>query len=155
MPEIGQRGKQKSTGKDVIYTERGWVLDDGGNFFFQKGEAIPGTWEAMGADVGKAIGSGMQEGFANTIGLPGSAAGWLAQKLGFEGTPLPTMGEMREKVAGAAENIEQLAPGLGTEADIGYQPETTAGDYAKTLAEFSGGALLPGGTAPPGNMMSR
>jgi len=98
------------------------------------------------ADVAKSAGVGLARGALGMAGLPGTVeqlgrmginAG--ARALGAEGnvvspeTALPTGGDLQKRVEGVTGKF--------------YEPQTTAGEYARTVGEFAPGALFPGGMA--------
>lgn len=115
-----------------------------------------GPQQGTGMDLAKSVGSGLAKGAVGLVGGIGDAASalgyysdlggdYLARKLGFEGqAPLPNViaeGAGSKSVGSA---IDKIAGAPVTS----YKPETTAGRYAQTAAEFVPGALMgPGGVA--------
>lgn len=107
----------------------------------QPGLAIPEVNTL--ADVAKSGGVGVARGALGMVGLPGTieqlgrmginAAG---SALGAEGnvvspeTALPTGSDLQKRVEGVTGKF--------------YEPQTTAGKYARTVGEFAPGALFPG-----------
>jgi hypothetical protein len=94
-------------------------------------------------DVAKSAGAGLVRGGLGLVGLPGSietlgraginAAAGLA---GYENPVSP------ENVLPSGADLEKRAEGA-----IGplYKPQTTAGEYARTIGEFAPGLAFPGG----------
>lgn len=104
-------------------------------------DILAGEQPSQLADVAKAGASGLARG---AIGLPGilgdvqEASRWVGREVGFEPPKrsilnLPTS----QDIIGAASNAG--VPGLD------YQPQTAAGQYARTVGEFIPGALIGGG----------
>jgi hypothetical protein len=107
--------------------------------------------KSSGQDILPSFGSGLRRGAESLVGIPGdvgsamdAAAAWGAGKLGIAppkmsdipamarpGAGLPTTGQVHEAVSGAG------VPD--------YEPQTTAGKYARTIGEFVPGAVLAPG----------
>ena len=131
-----------------------------------------------GEDLARSAGSGLVEGAINTLGMTGGlrnmttqAAAWAAKKMGGDpqtvdraatayadlmkkyGRFLP-MGQM---MAGPTAADVKTAMPQSIQDAANYQPQTMAGKYAKTTAEFVPGLLAPGGTAKTvaGNVAKR
>lgn len=111
---------------------------------------------SVAMDVAKSAGSGLVKGAAGVAGLVGDAAGalgrfsdaggdYIARKLGFEGSaPLPNF--IADNAG--AERIGRAIDKVAGAPVTSYQPQTTAGKYAKTAGEFVPGAMIgPGGAA--------
>jgi hypothetical protein len=96
------------------------------------------------ADVAKSAGAGVARGALGMAGLPGTVeqlgrmginAG--ARALGAQGdvvspdTALPTGADLQKRVEGVTGKF--------------YEPQTTAGKYARTMGEFAPGLAFPGG----------
>lgn len=124
-------------------------------------------------DVAKSGASGVARGVAGLVGLPGTVAGLMrrgvdaavdhtigravnyAKTGSFAAPDLPPTTELMrqgsvayvpgpdEAFSGEAitDYVAQVAPG------IKYQPQTTAGEYARTVGEFAPGLLSPGSMA--------
>lgn len=115
-----------------------------------------GGFAATAADVAKSAAGGLVKGVAGVVGLPdamGNVLQWAEQKL---------LGETNDKYAArlAERKKRAVLPDVlpSTEQVQGaiernvtgplHEPETTAGKYAQTAAEFVPGSLLgPGGIA--------
>jgi hypothetical protein len=98
----------------------------------------PGVYErpfSVAEDVAKSIPTGVVEGLTGMAGLQGT----IGQVFGLEpGQNVPGFGT----VGFTGEQLNQ-----GIEAQIGgefYQPQSVAGEYARTLGEFAPGAIAPG-----------
>lgn len=127
---------------------------------------------------GLAKGTGGLIGLPNTIGTLGAmgldkatraVGGWLGQEIPpwqpkTEGFRLPSAAEGTQAVDAAAtfgaQGIDKMAQGIGgllgeqvkpfdpNVSGVNYQPQTTAGHYTQTAAEF-----VPGALAGPGGML--
>lgn len=108
-------------------------------------------------DIAKSGASGVGEGAVNLAGTPGdlrnmgeNALGWVANKLGSS----PSTQDIVKKAvrftspfafAPTSEQIKQPINSM-VQGGLDYQPQTTAGNYAKTIGEFAPSAALgPGG----------
>ena len=108
--------------------------------------------QSMASDVAQSLGSGLIQGVTATVGLPGDL-----RDLGVRGVVgLRNMLSREEDLPAdiAVGAAQQQAPMLtGGQIDTVvqgqfgdyYQPQTTAGEYARTVGEFAPGALAPGG----------
>lgn len=111
------------------------------------------SWEEFGADIVKSAGGGLRAGAEQLVGLPGDLRSLAADAGGYLG------GE-------GVKNAINDAPGLNmlptyqdinqvTDKLIGedYQPQTTTGKFANTIASFAPAALAgPGGLAQKAKM---
>lgn len=106
----------------------------------------------VAVDMAKSLAAGVGDAIVGALGLPGdigNLASWGAEKLGAPA-------DIRAKIGGAVKHI----PGVGAFAGPGssdvrkmvehytgefYKPQTVAGEYSKSIGDFSAGALLPGG----------
>lgn len=121
-------------------------------------------------DVAKSGASGLARGAVGLVGLPGTVAGglrWLTDKAtdqtvgravnyaktgSFEApSPPPTVEAMRQNSIINLPDPSEFISGealtdLAAKAvpGIKYQPQTTAGEYARTVGEFAPGLLSPG-----------
>ena len=103
-----------------------------------------------GEDIARGAGGGLIAGTTGLVSGPLAAGSWLqkhaivpaAKAVGLETDPDP--GGM---LARGAANVQQAGEQAtkGTYFDPTYQPTTTAGQFAKTGAEFVPGMLIPGG----------
>lgn len=124
-------------------------------------------------DVAKSGASGLARGVAGLAGLPGTIAGVLrkgadiaadqtvgravnyAKTGSFEApSPPPTIEAMRQNSILNVPDPSEVISGealtdLAAKAvpGIKYQPQTTAGEYARTVGEFAPGLLAPGSMA--------
>lgn len=124
-------------------------------------------------DVAKSGASGLARGAAGLVGLPGTIAGVLrkgadiaadqtvgravnyAKTGSFEApSPPPTIEAMRQNSILNVPDPSEVISGealtdLAAKAvpGIKYQPQTTAGEYARTVGEFAPGLLSPGSMA--------
>lgn len=102
-------------------------------------------WGEWAGDVAKSAGVGLAEGAIGLVGLPGtikdgadSLAGWAMEKVAGprpEGVP-----QRKNPLSGAA--IKGYVENVTGEF---YKPQSTTGEYARTVGEFVPGALLGGG----------
>lgn len=127
-----------------------------------------GGQPSVGEDVLKAGGSGLARGAADLVGLPGTVGNamrqggqWLLGKgyeyaTGHQPAPDSFFGhneEMDKKLSIFDASGDTMRKGLSdaTGGATDYQPQTTPGEYARTLGEFAPGMLLtPGGLAAKG-----
>lgn len=102
-----------------------------------------------------AIGLGSLPGDVNALMTQGAA--WAAKKLGVPEEDVAEW-ERRQTIArrfgnplmgGGGTSGENLAAAAKLVPDVDYQPQTTAGEYARTLGQFA-----PGGAAP-GSLVAR
>jgi len=115
----------------------------------------PSIWETLGrgaADITLAGGTGVGQGAMETVGLPGTMAELaetgarkLAGLVGMDASGLPEgmissalPGGMQASGADIRQGVSDLTGGF-TE----YQPQTTAGEYARTIGQFVGGGMKP------------
>lgn len=98
-----------------------------------------GPTVGMAGDVARSLGSGIVRGGMGVAALPGTVE-WLGRKgLNMAGagvsedTTLPTFDDIKGAYEGVAGRM--------------YEPQTTAGKYARTVGEFAPGMLFPGGMA--------
>jgi hypothetical protein len=116
----------------------------------------------MGEDMARSASTGLRAGLEGMAGMFGDAnqrqgdlAGWVAGKMGF--------GEGGQETARSIGKNLSLFPGAPstdelrkvTTAGVGehYKPQTTAGEYTRTVAEFVPGAAVgPGGLVRKGAM---
>lgn len=124
--------------------------------------APPAPAPSVTEDVARSAASGGVRGTAATLDIPGQIGGLLrrgtesvAGMLGVSpeyaqvaGQAMGSFGPFAERPP-VVETISQFAPSL---AEIeAYQPQTTAGEYAQTIAEMAPGALMtPGGAIARG-----
>jgi hypothetical protein len=115
------------------------------------------TWGETAADVGRSVGGGLSKGVAGLAGLPADAANLItmgydkAQSLatGVPYDQVRAQNEAKAPVRGDA--IAQYGgDALNKAYGYDYQPQTTAGKYAETVASFAPGAALG-----PGSLMRR
>lgn len=115
------------------------------------------TWGQTLGDVALSGAQGFQSGFQSLLGLPGDAqqllgsgASWGAGKLGFS----PEVQE-GAKTLGLPQLPTTPDVNKAFESIIGpkYQPQTSAGEYARTIGEFAPAAMAgPGGIVRKGAM---
>jgi hypothetical protein len=97
------------------------------------------------ADVAKSLGAGVVRGGLGLVGLPGSVESLgraginaAASLAGYEQAVSP------ENVLPSGQDLEKR---LERVTGPLYQPQTTAGKYARTIGEFAPGVAFPGGMA--------
>lgn len=114
-------------------------------------QAKPSTY----ADIVKSAASGLGQGVAAVAGLPGDigkAVQYVGDKIQGYFDP-----ETLKKMQAARQNMPaNVVPAPPSSADINrgiqsvtgqyHEPQTTAGDYARTIASFAPAAIAPGGT---------
>lgn len=90
-------------------------------------------------DVARSAGAGLVRGATGLVGLPGTlemvgraGANWLGAGVPSE-TALPTGADVQRKLESYTGKF--------------HEPQTTVGEYARTIGEFAPGALFPGGVA--------
>lgn len=143
---------------DGYIASQGVTVDDVRNFRPQQAaqpQAAPQM--GMGEDMARSGATGLRQGTEGLVGMFGDAAqmqgdiaGWVAGKFGA--SP-----ETQESVTGWGRKLNPfgMAPTTDeiqsvTRPVIGenYQPQTTAGEYARTVGQFAPGAFTgPGGLA--------
>lgn len=121
--------------------------------------ADPADGPSMLGDIVQSAGAGLRRGVESLVGMAGDAnrmqgdfAGWVAGKLGASPETQETVNSIARRVSSTA-----IAP---TTADIQsrtnpiigepYEPQTTPGEYARTIGEFA-----PVAAAGPGNLGRR
>jgi hypothetical protein len=124
-------GPQKASldTSDVRAAAKGWA---------SKEPEKPGY--AGAGDLAKSAGIGVAQGAIGLAGLPGLAE-WGGRKLydmasgsdTAQSTVLPTYGDIKGAVEGVTGEF--------------YEPQSVAGEYARTLGEFAPGMIGPGGLA--------
>lgn len=114
----------------------------------------PTDYGAVAGDVAKSAGTGALEGFASLVQMPRDAGNWLGQQAGdFIDSMMGVSPEQSAKNRARAEEITSgMASNPANVADKtveqfgGYEPQTTAGEYARTVGQMAPNALLgPGG----------
>ncbi len=125
-----------------------------------QGSAVPPTGNAdVATDIAKSTGTGLLEGVAGLIQFPRDAGNYLGglatygidRAMGYT----PEQATQRQEDLKSIQNRfreDSLIPGPAEVADAavenfgGYQPQTTAGEYARTAGQFAPNALMgPGG----------
>lgn len=111
------------------------------------------TWGETAADVGRSVGGGLSKGVAGLAGLPADAANLVT--MGYDAaqglaTGMPYQQVRAQNEAKAPVKADAIAQyggdALNKAYGYDYQPQTTAGKYAETVASFAPGAALgPGG----------
>lgn len=104
-------------------------------------------------DVAKSGGSGLVRGVTGLMGLPSAAASWLSSTSDFlaekiTGEPVPEKYK-RNTVADAlsTDTLNRVVDRAADAPVTSYKPQTTVGEYARTIGEFASGAAVPGGLA--------
>jgi hypothetical protein len=92
-------------------------------------------------DAGKAAGAGIVKGVMGLTALPGTV-----EQLGRMGINYATGGETVSPQT-ALPTYDDIKGGYEARAGKLYEPRTTVGKYAGTIAEFAPGMLFPGGAA--------
>lgn len=114
------------------------------------------TGGQIAADIAKSAGSGSLRGVADVAGTPGSIGdavnagmGWLLKKgykgvTGEEAAPGTFFGgsAIPESIASGTAMRDYMKTATGGASD--YQPQTTAGEYARTVGEFAPAAAIGG-----------
>lgn len=97
-------------------------------------------------DVAKATGAGLVKGVVGLTALPGTI-----EQLGRMGLnkAAEVSGRTTPLVSGetALPNYQDIKGALEARTGKLYEPQTTAGQYAGTIAEFAPGMIIPGGAA--------
>lgn len=118
-----------------------------------KSYAAPKGAGEIASDVAKSAGVGLAEGAIGLVGLPGTLTNLAKKGSDFVADKIfpmteeqkVKMNELRQGGLGvpSAEQIKKAVEGVTGEF---YKPQTTAGEYAKTVGEFAPGILGgPGG----------
>lgn len=130
-----------------------------GHYAFD-GSNVPGYDQETGMvpdpyDGTKSYGAGLRRGIEGLAGImgdvnqaQGNVAGWLAGKVGADPETQETVRSVASKVSPMP-----MAPGSQDYRDTitdplfgkSHEPQTTKGEYARTIGEFGVGALAPGG----------
>lgn len=120
--------------------------------------AAPSEGLADWADIGKGAAGGLGRGTAGLIGLPGTIGNLTREGLAYIGVPEPVLNATAKAVrhmpgmaAFTGPDANQVQQAIEGYTGKFYQPQTTPGKYASTLAEFAPTALIPGG----GSLASR
>jgi predicted outer membrane protein len=107
-------------------------------------------------DVLRSAGTGLRQGVEGIVGMAGDAQDLTSRAGGFIAEQLGASPETVEMATNFARLASPLPPAPTTEQIraqttnvIGenYLPQTTAGQYAKTIGEFAPAAAVPGGVA--------
>jgi hypothetical protein len=93
-------------------------------------------------DVVKSGASGLAEGAAAVVGLPGDISNLLDR-----GADYLTGGHVADHQPATRVTSDKVNRGIQSITGEYHKPETTAGRYAETIASFAPGALAPGGMA--------
>jgi hypothetical protein len=135
-------------------------------------EPTENSWTDTAKDVGLSAAQGVQSGIQTLIGtagdvqnMAGGAASGLAGLVGASPETQEMVGGWAKRLAipgvfAQAPRTEQVTTAVEGVTGPAYQPQTTAGEYAKTIGEFAPAAMTgPGGavrkaamTAVPGIM---
>lgn len=121
-------------------------------------EQLPG-WQPssiLQSDIVQSAGAGVRQGIEGIGGAMGDAsqssgdvASWLAQKLGASPDTAGTIGSVATHLnpwGGMMPSTKDVQGLTDSVAGPAYQPQTTPGDYARTVGQFAPNALLgPGG----------
>jgi hypothetical protein len=119
---------------------------------------IPQDTAGIGADVAKSGLSGIAKGVVGIPGMPGDiqrmleeAAIWVRNRTRGEasGQELRKSYEQDVHAPTSADAVRDAAA-TGLVPGVDYEPKTTAGKFAGTIGEFTGGAILPAGMAVKG-----
>lgn len=133
-----------------------WAKYGGTGVASGKQDRLPEAPSSMGEDILRSAGAGLRrgvEGIAGMMGDVGQAqsglAGWVAGKLGAS----PETQQQVSKIAGYATPYGWAPPTSEVRDKItnpivgeGYKPQTTAGEYARTVGEFAPAAIGGGGS---------
>ncbi len=121
-----------------------------------------GPWKNYGPSVGiaedmaRSGAAGVRQGVESGLGMFGDAAGWQGQLAGWLAGKLGATSEWQQTARSVGEAMHPAALLPSTEelrsvgdATIGesYQPQTTAGEYARTAGQFLPSAVAGGGGA--------
>ena len=103
---------------------------------------------SVASDVVKSAGAGLAQGAAGLVGLPGDVAeygargiDWLTQQVGKRLGVDVAKRENKEPTFGSADVRKAIESVTGEF----HKPQTTAGEYARTIGEFAPAALTGGG----------
>ncbi|TPM37054.1 hypothetical protein [Mesorhizobium sp. B2-3-2] len=122
------------------------------------GQIQPEQSSGLG-DVTKSAISGVRQGVESIVGMAGDVgkyqgqlAGWLAGKLGASPETQDTVRAVASKItpfptSPTTERVQEETRNLAGDP---YQPQTTAGEYARTIGQFA-----PGVVAGPGGAISK
>lgn len=118
----------------------------------------PASWGDTAKDVGLSAAQGIQSGIQSLVGtagdvqnLAGEAASGLAGLVGASPETQDMVGGWAKRLAipgvfAQAPRTEQVTSAVEGVTGPAYQPQTTAGEYAKTIGEFAPAAMTgPGG----------
>lgn len=108
-------------------------------------------------DIAQSTGTGLVQGVTGTVGTPraindlqNQAVEFVGRKMGLDTSGAYDFFRQAEGLinplsSGRGFSTEQLNRGLADRFGEPYAPQTTAGEYARTIGEFAPGALAPGG----------
>lgn len=110
---------------------------------------------SMGEDVVRSFGAGVRSGLEGLVALPGDLSNLaatqisaLAKRLGANEQTADLLGKALTRVTPMGPPTSETVQGA-TNALMGdalrHEPQTTAGEYARTAGEFLPGAAVPGG----------
>lgn len=106
------------------------------------------SWGDTIKDVGASAASGFGRGVADLVGLPGTIGDAINSGLSWA-TGLP---ELPKSPLSGSTLREGMSTVTGGASD--YQPQTTAGEYARTIGEFAPGSMAFGGANIPNLLRS-
>lgn len=150
--------KDKVAAKPLTYDSQSVNRDGKGDMGLAPGEVAASTYAQ---DIARSAASGLRSGaemLAGTVGdvqeMSGNAAGWLANKAGLS----PQAQDVAKKagrliafpgVVPFAPTTEQVRGVTNSVAGEAYQPQTTPGEFARTIGEFAPNVAVggPGGVA--------
>jgi hypothetical protein len=117
--------------------------------FAERFDAAPKPQESMGSDLAKSVGSGLEQGTATALGLPGDLAS-LAHSVAPQGVidavkAIPGAKFVYNHLPGSQAVLDSASDPL---VDPNYQPQTAPGRYSQTLARNAGPGLVSGMGAP-------
>lgn len=148
--------KDKVAAKPLTYDSQSVNRDGKGDMGLAPGEVAASTYAQ---DIARSAASGLRSGaemLAGTVGdvqeMSGNAAGWLANKAGLS----PQAQDVAKKagrliafpgVVPFAPTTEQVRGVTNSVAGEAYQPQTTPGEFARTIGEFAPNVAVggPGG----------
>lgn len=117
------------------------------------GDLTAGTPSEQAVDAAKSGGVGLAEGAIGLAGLPADArslassgAKWVFDKLGME-TASKAVDAMRQ-LGGEGATSKAIKSKIEERTGKFYEPQTTAGEYARTVGQFLPSAAIPIGGGP-------
>ena len=156
MPTLNINGKRVTVGDeflDLSPDEQNATVEEIARSIEAQAQAEPRA--SIVEDIGRSALSGLRSGVEGIVGAVGSTnkttgdvASWIATKLGAGEDAADMLGSVARRISTMpmAPTVEDIGDATDNLVGERYQPETTAGEFARTIGEFAPNAIAgPGG----------